>query len=832
MASKHDVQLIRLACRRRWLTAEQGEDCLFLKRKLGDKLTIEQILRQRQYLNDDEIAELAAAAKRSPRRRPSAAIPPSVSMVAPVERPDVLAEPLLMRPVSRQHDATLLGVSTEDLPGPKTTEGAPIDVEDLTLGTPPVSGPPTLLDTQAVPAGSAPEPGEHTIIGPIDGFAPPPSARGAEDATLMDLDLDRVVSRTKRRGRATKGEQATPRAADSGFDASADAPTLMIESPLKGRGDGVDAPTPVVLEPPPSDLETPPSNLETPPSNLETPPSNLETPPSDLEPTPSDLEPPPSDFASPPSEDVDLSLTGSLSGQLRVSGPTMESESPEVRADALSHQVGAMTGIHHRVPPQRAEAAGAATIEGNPLDAQLEEATGPFGPYDLQYLVARGSRSAVYRATHVELGRDVALKVLLAPGRTAAAFVSERGNDLVSAARLDHPRIVRVLDVGNVANRYYVALDYAPGWALDDKLAAERRLPPPAALQIAVDIAEGLAVAEAAGVVHRDVRPDHAIVDDEGRARLTGFGFFGVHQGRPGTPGYMAPEVASGGAPTTIADQFGLGAILFRMVTGRDAFDAETDEERLRLSREVKPPDPRLFRPELPPAVAQLCLRLMAWAPDQRFENFVAVTAALASARSAALVQTEDVSLTEAVPVQPLMTRAVVLTLALMLVALSVPLVLDLTGLAPLRSGGLARPVAFGAAVALTVATLIHATVALIRRGELPLPVSSGWLVRGQEFSGIAGATLLVAGFAVAPPAILNVGLAMVGVGLLASGWVGALLRRAVAAARGERGAGRVLGVLGDFRLVRWRHLHVPGLTAAAAVAVVRWMALAYFAAS
>ncbi|MEO1336679.1 MAG: serine/threonine-protein kinase, partial [Myxococcota bacterium] len=243
--------------------------------------------------------------------------------------------------------------------------------------------------------------------------------------------------------------------------------------------------------------------------------------------------------------------------------PTVDGNaSPEQRAEALSQQVGRVTGVHARIDPTLGQSEGG-------FDPSVDEGPASFGGFELQYLIARGRRAAVYRAIHVATGREVALKILLAPGRTAAAFVSARGDALVAAARLEHERIIRVLDVGHVDDRYYVALEYAPGWALDDKLAVEGLLPLPDALQICTDVTAALAEAEVEGILHADLRPSHVMVDDEGRAQLTGFGFYHVYQRRIGTPGFMAPEVVAGGSPTLASDRYALGVLLFRVLVGR-----------------------------------------------------------------------------------------------------------------------------------------------------------------------------------------------------------------------------------------------------------------------
>src|SRR5262249_24087573 len=137
---------------------------------------------------------------------------------------------------------------------------------------------------------------------------------------------------------------------------------------------------------------------------------------------------------------------------------------------------------------------------------------------------------------------------------------------------------------------------------------------------------------------------------------------------------------------------------------------------------------------------------------------------------------------------------------------------------------------ALGGALALIVALWLLMGLALVRRGELPLPASSAWLVRVQDGSGVFGAMLLVAGVALAPMSILNLVVAAAGVAQLGSWIYGYLLRRSIALRRPDRGVGRMLAVLGDPSLARWRMVHVPMLATLALLATARFAFLAYFA--
>ena len=146
-------------------------------------------------------------------------------------------------------------------------------------------------------------------------------------------------------------------------------------------------------------------------------------------------------------------------------------------------------------------------------------------------------------------------------------------------------------------------------------------------------------------------------------------------------------------------------------------------------------------------------------------------------------------------------------------------------------AGGALDAALFGALFSIGATTLLT-TIALIRRGQIPLTVSSTWLVRVQEALGALGTALLVAGFVVSSPAFLNVFVSFLAVIVLVSWVFGFVLRRAVASAREDGGVGRMLAVLGDPTMTRWRVVHAPLLAALTCLATTRYLLIAYFAAS
>src|SRR5579862_7260745 len=216
------------------------------------------------------------------------------------------------------------------------------------------------------------------------------------------------------------------------------------------------------------------------------------------------------------------------------------------------------------------------------------------GRYRLDSPLGRGGMSEVWRATDLELGRVVALK-LLAPHEDNARFEREAR----AVAALAHPNVTQVYDYGEDGDRPFMVLEYLPGGSLEELLRAHGALADEDTHPIASDIAAGLAHAHARGVVHRDLKPANVLFDEDGRAKLADFGIARMAAGEGtlteagtvlGTAAYISPEQASGLPATAASDVYSFGVMLFRMLTGRLPFVAESAMELVRLNRDVAAP--------------------------------------------------------------------------------------------------------------------------------------------------------------------------------------------------------------------------------------------------
>lgn len=255
-----------------------------------------------------------------------------------------------------------------------------------------------------------------------------------------------------------------------------------------------------------------------------------------------------------------------------------------------------------------------------------------FGDYELLGEIARGGMGVVYRARQIALDREVALKVL--PQAPSAAAVARFHTEALAAAHLHHPGIVPVFDFGEMDGRPYYAMEYVDGPDLAAWAGGGPVDPPRAARQVS-EIARAVDHAHRAGVIHRDLKPGNILVDSGERARITDFGLAKRADEEValtltgevlGSPGFMAPEQAEGRRDVDArADVYGLGAILYYLLTGRPPFLADSVASTLRqvLNDEVRPP--RCLNRRIPADLETVVLRCLAREPDRRYATAGAV---------------------------------------------------------------------------------------------------------------------------------------------------------------------------------------------------------------
>ncbi|MEK7744892.1 MAG: protein kinase, partial [Elusimicrobiota bacterium] len=202
-----------------------------------------------------------------------------------------------------------------------------------------------------------------------------------------------------------------------------------------------------------------------------------------------------------------------------------------------------------------------------------------------------GGMGTVYKAHHLRLDRDVALKVLAPDLAADPGFVVAFEREARSAARLEHPRIVQVYDAGAQDELHYILMQLIDGETALDRVAREGRLNPLDALRIIKAACEGLGVAHKQGIVHRDVKPGNILLGKDGTIRLSDFGL-AMRVSDPGGSGeiriigtaqYLAPELGWGGEAEARSDIYSMGATYFCLLAGEPPFQGETDADTVAM---------------------------------------------------------------------------------------------------------------------------------------------------------------------------------------------------------------------------------------------------------
>ena len=254
-----------------------------------------------------------------------------------------------------------------------------------------------------------------------------------------------------------------------------------------------------------------------------------------------------------------------------------------------------------------------------------------FGDYELRQELGRGGMGVVYLAQQTSLGREVAVKMILR-GQFASQADRERFEaEAQAAARLDHPGIVPVYEVGEIDGRPYFSMKHVRGTTLAQRLA-EGPLAPREAAVLLAKVARAIHFAHMRGVLHRDLKPSNILLDEQGEPHVTDFGLAKqTAAAEPltktgavlGTPAYMSPEQAAGqrGQVGPRSDVYSLGVILYHMLTGRPPFQAASPGEMVLLVLEQDPVPPRMLNPKADRDLEMICLRCLQKPPDLRYAS-------------------------------------------------------------------------------------------------------------------------------------------------------------------------------------------------------------------
>ena len=259
------------------------------------------------------------------------------------------------------------------------------------------------------------------------------------------------------------------------------------------------------------------------------------------------------------------------------------------------------------------------------------------GKYELQAEIGRGGMGAVYKAYDSALDRSVAVKVLAPHLVWEPEFVERFLREARAAARLEHPNIVTIYDVGQEGSWYYFVMEYLEGQSLTTLLANRPPMATQDALEILRPLADALDYAHGQGIVHRDVKPANVIIGPGGRVTLTDFGIAHATQATRltrtgsvmGTPEYMSPEQALGRAVDKCTDQYSLAVVAYEMLAGKAPFQADSTPALLHKLVYDPPPPLREKRPDLPAGLEPVLARALAKDPKQRYGNCCELLSAL-----------------------------------------------------------------------------------------------------------------------------------------------------------------------------------------------------------
>src|SRR5438046_1806267 len=257
------------------------------------------------------------------------------------------------------------------------------------------------------------------------------------------------------------------------------------------------------------------------------------------------------------------------------------------------------------------------------------------GYYELLQEIGRGGQGVVYRARQKSLNRIVALKVIGLGQWAAKAHVKRFRLEAEAAASLEHPCIVPIYEVGERDGACYFSMKFVEGGQLDEVV---RRAPMsiPQAVELITKVARTVHYAHEHSILHRDIKPGNILLDASREPHLTDFGLARLLETESsithtldvlGTPSYMAPEQAAGNnaAVSSATDVYGLGAVLYQLLTGQPPFAGGATYETIKLLLDTEPRSPRLLNPKVDRDISTICLKCLDKDPKRRYSSAFAL---------------------------------------------------------------------------------------------------------------------------------------------------------------------------------------------------------------
>jgi serine/threonine protein kinase/Tfp pilus assembly protein PilF len=258
-----------------------------------------------------------------------------------------------------------------------------------------------------------------------------------------------------------------------------------------------------------------------------------------------------------------------------------------------------------------------------------------FGDYELLEELGRGSQGVVYRARQKSLNRTVALKVIAYGQLASQAHLKRFRREAEAVASLDHPCIVPIYEVGERDGCCYFSMKFVEGGQLDE-VVKRTPLSIRQSAELIAKLARTVHYAHEHGILHRDIKPGNILLDQKGEPHLTDFGLARLLETEStvtrtrevmGTPSYMAPEQAAGETTKVSSgtDVYGLGAVLYQLLTGHPPFAGGTSYETIRLVLDTEPRQPRLWNRQIDPELSTICLKCLEKDPKHRYASALAL---------------------------------------------------------------------------------------------------------------------------------------------------------------------------------------------------------------
>src|SRR5215468_8058446 len=267
--------------------------------------------------------------------------------------------------------------------------------------------------------------------------------------------------------------------------------------------------------------------------------------------------------------------------------------------------------------------------------ARVTKMLGDFGDYELLEEIGRGGQGVVYRAHQKSLNRTVALKVIGLGYWATEAHLKRFRREAEAAASLEHPCIVPIYEVGEREGSCYFSMKFIEGGQLDEAMK-QKPMSIRQASELIAKIARTVHYAHEHGILHRDIKPGNVLLDKKGEPHLTDFGLARLVESEStvtrtlevlGTPSYMAPEQAIGNnsAISSVTDVYGLGAVLYQLLSGQPPFAGGATYETIKLLLDTEPRQPRLLNPKVDRDLSTICLKCLEKDPKRRYSSALAL---------------------------------------------------------------------------------------------------------------------------------------------------------------------------------------------------------------